>query len=112
MYILKEIICLDVSITTKILNFSESCEELKNLKYDYENQFQLLIIDVVHGNHLYNYYKMLAGNNNEFYQQLISDLTENEKYQLRIKDMILPEFVKYKIEELAKQSSCVELLKF
>ena len=112
MFILKEIICFDVSITTRILNFSESCEELKNLKYDYENQFQLLITDVVHGNHLYNHYKMLAGNNNEFYQQLISELSENEKRQLKMKDLVLPDFVKYRIEELVKQSPCTELLKF
>ena len=112
MFILKEIICFDISITTRILNFSESYEELKNLKYDYENQFQLLIIDITHGNHLYNHYKMLAGNNNEFYQQLISELSENEKRQLKMKDMILPDFVKYRIEELVKQSPCTELLKF
>lgn len=111
-YILKEIVCVDVSITTKILDFSESCEELKNLKYDYENQFQLLTINVVHGNYLYNHYMMLAGNNNEFYQQLISEFSENENRQLKMKDLVLPDFVKYRIEELVKQSPCVELLKF
>jgi regulatory protein YycH of two-component signal transduction system YycFG len=108
MYILKEIVCLNLVVTTKIVDFSEDYDKLVDLAENYEIEVQELIFDVENGKAEYNYYQMCVGNNDQEYQNLVKDLSEYQKRQLKMKDFILPEFIKYEVVKLVKQLPFVE----
>lgn len=108
MYILKEIVCLNLVITTQILNFSTSQDDLTNLMYFYESKVQKMFEDIKNGQNLHCYWTYCAEGNQDYYTRLVGDLSENEKRQLKMKDLPVPEFIKYEVVELVKQLSFVE----
>jgi hypothetical protein len=105
MYILKEIVCLNLVITTKILSFSTSQDDLTNLMYFYERKAEKMFEDIKNGQNLYCYWLYCAEGNQEYYTRLVGDLSEDEKRQLKMKDLPVPEFIKYEVVELVKQLS-------
>ena len=105
MYILKEIVCLNLVITSNILAFSTSQDELTNLMYFYESKVERMFEDIRNGKNLHCYWLYCAEGNQDYYAKLVEDLSENEKRQLKMKDLPVPEFIKYEVVELVKQLS-------
>lgn len=105
MYILKEIVCLNLVITTNILSFSTSQDELTNLMYFYEGKVGKMFEDIKNGQNLHCYWSYCAEGNQDYYAKLVDELSEDEKRQLKMKDLPVPEFIKYEVVELVKQLS-------
>lgn len=105
MYILKEIVCLNLVITTNILAFSTSQDDLTNLMYFYESKAERMFEDIKNGKNLHSYWLHGAEGNQDYYAELVEDLPEDEKRQLKMKDLPVPEFIKYEVVELVKQLS-------
>ena len=85
--------------------FSTSQDELTNLMYFYESKVERMFEDIRNGKNLHCYWLYCAEGNQDYYAKLVEDLSENEKRQLKMKDLPVPEFIKYEVVELVKQLS-------
>lgn len=73
--------------------------------YFYESKVERMFEDIRNGKNLHCYWLYCAEGNQDYYAKLVEDLSENEKRQLKMKDLPVPEFIKYEVVELVKQLS-------